>query len=83
MGVLLLQEFYMHTKKLPQDLSLHFSHACTYVGNNDGPHDAIFVSGGTDNDTIAWADVVVGAGVVTDALGITYDSNLTQIDFYR
>ena len=41
------------------------------------------MSGGTDNDTIAWADVVLGAGVVTNALGITYDSNLTQTDFYR
>jgi hypothetical protein len=53
------------------------------AGNNDGPHDTIFVSGGTDADSIVWANQVVNAGIVNNDLGLIYEGNLTQIDFFR
>lgn len=56
-------------------------------GNNDGPHSSIFVRRGSDSTaeaadnaakSAAWADAVVAAGVVGDALPrtYTYDSDV-------
>lgn len=53
-------------------------------GNNDGPHSAIFVQGGKDAETKAWADALVSAGIITDALPRKYTSaGLSPTNFFR
>jgi len=58
------------------------------AGNNDGPHNEIFLhGGGVDNQTDMWAAALVDAGIVTNALGWNYtyagSVGLSQVDFFR
>mmetsp|Transcript_38083 Transcript_38083/g.63908 ORF Transcript_38083/g.63908 Transcript_38083/m.63908 type:complete len:764 (-) Transcript_38083:111-2402(-) len=59
-------------------------------GNNDGPHNAIFVE--QDNGTKAWARLLIDNSIVTNSLGWNYTrtlsegeeiKNVSQVDFFR
>jgi hypothetical protein len=41
------------------------------MGNNDGPHDAIFKK--QDAETVGWAQSLLAHSIVTDSLGIQYE----------
>jgi len=59
-------------------------------GNNDGPHNSIFVR--QDNGTVAWARVLIDNNIVTNSLGWNYTrtlsggeelKNVSQVDFFQ
>ena len=55
------------------------------AGNNDGPHDAAFMK--QDACTVAWADSMLQAGIVTDAfstdLNVTYSRGRSTTALFR
>jgi len=54
------------------------------MGNNDGPHDAIFHK--QDDKTVAWANAVLAHSIVTDDLGIQYSvsgKTMNQTTLFR
>lgn len=48
------------------------------AGNNDGNHDSIFTSNGNKNVSLAWANVLISHGIVTNDLNRIYTINLTN-----
>lgn len=50
------------------------------MGNNDGPHYAIFKK--QDSETVAFANSLISNSIVTNDLGITY-SGSSQIDMFK
>jgi hypothetical protein len=47
-------------------------------GNHDGPEDSLFVEGGDGNTSVAWADVLIDAGIVTNSLSQMKDPYLVD-----
>eukprot|EP01041_Mallomonas_annulata_P009969 gene9969-20730_t len=56
-------------------MAWHWRPEDTFIcaGNNDGPHSSIFANGPSDLATAAWVDAMLSAGIVTNALGRTYE----------
>ena len=64
------------------------------AGNNDGPHNAIFLNEAFEADTEAWANALLEADIVTNDINITYpvskppyrmqdNFNISQIEFFK
>jgi hypothetical protein len=50
------------------------------AGNHDGPEDSTFAHLGTMRESLAWANVLVEEGIVTNKLGRRYAPNASSLD---